>query len=116
MEEPGTESRDLGLLGRALVGGFLTATALFVALLAIGWEALAADTLVFSLSALPFALGLVGWSTVLLSGNAIEGFSREFGISDSWTAAGSRQAMALLTAFGAGGMIGSSVAATLAGL
>jgi len=40
----------------------------------------------FPLAAFPFSVGLIGWSGVLMSGEAIEGFSRELGISENWTA------------------------------
>jgi hypothetical protein len=111
-----SEGTDWGLLGRAVLAGTVAGATLFAILLALGWGSLQADTIVFSLSGLPFSIGLIGWSTVLISGNAIEGFSREFGISESFTVEGSRQAMALLTAFGAGGMIASSIAAMALGV
>nr|WP_276272237.1 hypothetical protein [Halomicroarcula sp. GDY20] len=78
--------------------------------MATGWSPRDASELVFPLAALPFSLGLIGWSTVLLSGRAIETFSTELGISEGWTVEGGRQGTALLTLFGLGGMVGAAVA------
>lgn len=104
--------RDWGLLGRAALVGAVTAGALFYALLVGGWTPYRSSELAFSLAALVFAVGLTAWSGVLLSGDALEGFSRQFGISETWTAESGRQAMALLIAYGAGGMVGAAVAAS----
>jgi hypothetical protein len=99
------------LLGTTLIGVLLGGI-LFLGFLAGGWSARSASELSFSLAGLPFSVGLIGWSTVLLSGNAMEGFSKELGLSSGWTAEGGRQAMALLIAIGGGGMLGSSIAAS----
>lgn len=105
------DSRNWALIARVAVGGGVAAATLFAVLVVAGWRPRAASELAFSLSGLVFSVGLIGWSTVLLSGDAIEGFSRQVGVSRSWTAAGGRQAMAVLTMFGAGGMVGASLAA-----
>ncbi|MFB6072525.1 MAG: hypothetical protein ABEJ88_06110 [Halobacterium sp.] len=102
--------RDWGLLARAAGAGALAAAALFYALVFAGWPPREASQLAFPLAALPFSVGLLGWSTVLMSGDALEGFSREFGVSESWTVESGRQAMALLVAFGLGGMVGAALA------
>lgn len=104
--------RDWGLLGRAALVGALAAGSLFYVLLAAGFTPFRSSQVAFSLAALVFALGLTAWSGVLMSGEALEGFSRQFGISDTWTAESGRQAMALLVAFGAGGMLGAALAAS----
>lgn len=99
------------LLGTTLLGALLGGI-LFLGLLAGGWSAPRASELSFSLAGLPFSIGLIGWSTVLLSGNAMEGFSEELGLSRGWTAEGGREAMALLIAIGGGGMLGSALVAS----
>ena len=104
--------RDWGVLGRAVLVGAIGAGALFYGLLVAGFSPFRSSQVAFSLAALVFALGLTAWSGVLMSGEALEGFSRQFGISDTWTAESGRQAMALLIAFGAGGMVGATLAAT----
>jgi hypothetical protein len=104
--------RDWGLLARTSLGGAVAAATLFYALLVAGWTPYRSSELAFSLAALVFALGLTAWSGVIMSGEALEGFSRQFGISDTWTAESGRQAMAFLIAFGGGGMVGAALAAT----
>jgi len=47
---------------------------------------------------------------VLLSGEAVENYSRELGLSEGWTVESGRQAMAVLVVFGLGGMVGAAVA------
>lgn len=99
------------LLGTTLLGALLGGV-LFLGFLAGGWSARRASELSFSLAGIPFSIGLIGWSTVLLSGNAMENFSKELGLSRSWTTEGGRQAMALLIALGGGGMLGSAIVAS----
>ncbi|WP_232700327.1 DUF7268 family protein [Halobacterium wangiae] len=103
--------RDWGLLARFAGAGFVAAFSLFYALVfGLGYAPRTASGLAFPLAAIPFALGLIGWSAVLLSGEAVETFSTELGISDSWTVESGRQAMAVLLVFGLGGMVGAAVA------
>jgi hypothetical protein len=103
--------RDWGLFARALGAGAVAAGVLFYALvLAVGWTPRNASELVFPLGALVFSVGLLGWSGVLLSGNALEGFSREYNIVAGWTVEGGRQAMALMITFGVGAMVGAALA------
>lgn len=99
------------LLGAVLLGALLGGI-LFLGLLAGGWPARRASEISFSLGGIPFSIGLIGWSTVLLSGNAMEGFSKELGLSKGWTVEGGRQAMALLIAVGGGAMLGSALTAS----
>lgn len=111
MATPEPPTRDWTALAQTAIIGGVAAILLFAALVyALAWTPRSASELTFSLAALPFALGLIGWSTVLLSGNALEGFSREFNISQTWTKRGGRNAMARLIAVGAGGMVGASLA------
>jgi hypothetical protein len=103
--------RDWGILVRAAGVGGALAFALFYALhLGVGVPPRDASEVAFPLAALPFAVGLVGWSGVLMSGDAIERFSAELGISEGWTVESGRQAMAVLVSFGLGGMVGAAVA------
>lgn len=108
---PETDRNWRLLLGTTLLGALLGGV-LFLGLLVGGWSARRASELSFSIAGLPFSIGLIGWSTVLLSGNAMEGFSKELGLSSGWTAEGGRQAMALLIAIGGGGMLGSAIVAS----
>jgi hypothetical protein len=113
MSQAGVEAagRDWGLFVRAAGYGAAAAFALFYVLhLGVGVTPRQASEVTFPLAALPFSVGLIGWSGVLMSGDAIEGFSKELGISENWTAESGRQAMALLTAFGLGGMVGAAIA------
>lgn len=103
--------RDYRLLARAGLYGALAASALFYVLVLASVGPYRASEVAFSLSALAFAFGLTGWSGVVMSGEAIEAFSKEFGITENWTAKSGRQAMALVTVFGLGGMIGAALAA-----
>ncbi|MFB6268940.1 MAG: hypothetical protein ABEH83_03290 [Halobacterium sp.] len=110
---PGAEDagRDWRLLARAAGFGAALAAVLFYGLVAVAVVPRRASEVAFSLPALAFAVGLLGWSGVVMSGDAMEGFSRELGISEGFSAAGARQAMAVLVAFGGGGMVGAAVAA-----
>lgn len=103
--------RDWTALARTAAAGGFAAIALFAVLVfGVQWTPRSASELTFSLAALPFSLGLIGWATVLLSGNAIEGFSRQFNVSRTWNKEGGRDAMARLIAVGAGAMVGASLA------
>lgn len=104
--------RNWRLLGGTVLLGALLGGILFLALLAGGSQARRASEISFSLAGIPFSIGLIGWSTVLLSGNAMEDFSKELGLSRGWTVEGGRQAMSLLIAFGGGGMLGSALIAS----
>ena len=103
--------RKWGLLARAAGAGAVAAFALFYTLVFLADLApRTASEIAFPLAALPFSLGLLGWSAVLMSGRAVENYSAELGISESWTVEGGRQAMALLVWFGFGGMVGAAIA------
>lgn len=99
-----------GLIGRAVLVGALSAMVLFGLLLVLDWSPRDASSTVFSLAALVFSVGLIGWSTVLMTGEAMERFSSDLGLSEGWTVRGGRQAMALLVAGGGGGMVGAAIA------
>ena len=87
--------RDWNALARTALAGAVAAAALFGAFVIAGVPPQRASELAFSLSGLPFSVGLIGWSTVLLSGDAIERFSRDLGMSERWTTSGGRRAMAI---------------------
>lgn len=112
MSVQGGPNRDWRRLLEATLVGALLGGSLFLGFLLGGWSARRASELSFSLSGLPFSIGLIGWSMILLSGNAMEGFSKELGLSEGWTVEGGRQAMALLIAIGGGGMLGSALIAS----
>jgi hypothetical protein len=103
------------LFARAAIVGAVGAATLFVVLVLGGRTPFRASEIAFSLAALPFAIGLIGWSTAILSGNAIEGFTRTFDISDEWTAESGRRTMALLVVAGLTGMVSVSLVAAVYG-
>lgn len=105
-----TPDKPWGLIARAAGIGAICAMLLFGLLLALDWTPRNASELVFSVAALVFSVGLIGWSTVLMAGEAMEGFSSELGLSEGWTVRSGRQAMALLVAGGGGGMVGAALA------
>ena len=107
---------DWGLLARAALVGAVGAATLFLVLVFGGRTPQRASEIAFSLAALPFAIGLIGWSTAILSGGAIEGFTRTFDISEEWTAESGRRTMTLLVVAGLAGMVGSSVTAAVYGV
>jgi hypothetical protein len=71
---------------------------------------------VFAVGALVFGFSILGWSGSVFAGRGIENFQRHIGGRSDWSAADSRQAMAVLGGVGLGGMIGASLATVVVGL
>jgi hypothetical protein len=100
------------LVGSAvLVGCVLTGASVIALSFAEGTRF--ASTQVFSLSALVFGFGLFGWASAALSGRTIEHAKRSLNVSSDWTEASARRAMARISGFGFGGMVGVMVVTTL---
>jgi hypothetical protein len=62
---------------------------------------------VFSLAALVFGFGLLGWSGSAMFGRAVETTQEYMETGSNWTEADSRRAMARILGFGVGGMVGA---------
>lgn len=103
-------------LGRVAVLGFALAVAGLVALVVAGRSLRAASSLAFSVAALAFGFGLTAWAGTLLLGDTLEAVHDRLDAGGDWTAADSRQGMAVLAALGGGGMAGAVVATTALGL
>ncbi|WP_435180861.1 DUF7268 family protein [Halorussus sp. AFM4] len=102
-------------VGRAtLLGAGLGALGL-VALVAAGEPVDLASETVFAVGALVFGFSLLGWSGTVFAGRGIESFQRHLGGRSDWSAADSRQAMAVLGGVGVGGMAGASLATVVVG-
>jgi hypothetical protein len=80
---------------------------------AAGYTPRDASGLVFSLGALAFGFGLLGWSGSILVGDAVEIRNARLGKTSDWTEAKSRRAMARIGGFGFGVMLGSAIVSAL---
>lgn len=100
------------LLGTAGAVGILVG-GLGIAFLTISTALSVASAQVFSLGALVCGFGVLGWSGSALVGRSIEGMQRRLDIATGWSERDSRRAMARLTGFGAGVMIGVAIVTTL---
>lgn len=104
------------IVGSAGAIGFLLSV-LAVALIPIlpqyGLQFVSTET--FLLATLCFGFGVLGWSGSILAGNGIENAQRHLNTGTNWTEADSRRAMARISGFGAGGMVGVIIATTLLG-
>ena len=72
-----------------------------------------ASTQIFAVGALVLGFAVLGWSGSVLAGSAVETLQAYLDAETDWTERDSRRAMARLTGFGAGVMIGVSVATAL---
>ncbi|EMA43254.1 DUF7268 family protein [Halococcus saccharolyticus] len=72
-----------------------------------------ASTQIFAVGALVLGFAVLGWSGSVLAGNAVETLQSHLDTDTGWTERDSRRAMARLTGFGAGVMVGVSVATAL---
>ena len=95
---------------RARVVGTAGAAGLLVGLAATAGLAAtrstpAARSTVFSLGALVFGFGTLGWSSSILFGTGIENAQRHLDTGIHWNEADSRRAMARIGSFGAGVMV-----------
>lgn len=100
------------LVGAAvLVGWLLGAAAMGV--FATQYDPQFVSTQLFSIGALCFGFGLLGWSGSVLAGRSIETAQRHLDTGSNWTEAGSRRAMARICGFGFGVMVGVVCVTTL---
>jgi hypothetical protein len=67
----------------------------------------------FSLAAIALGFGVLGWSGSIFAGRGFEEMQRHLDTGTDWTEEDSRRAMARISGFGAGGMVGVIVATTL---
>lgn len=104
------------IVGAAAAVGFLLSV-LAVSLLPIlaQYDLRFVSTQAFLLATLCFGFGILGWSGSILAGSGIENAQRHLDTGTNWTEADSRRAMARISGFGAGGMIGVIIATTLIG-
>lgn len=99
----------------AVIGFFLSAFAVFLLAIATQYDLRFVSTQTFSLAALCFGFGILGWSGSIFAGNGVENAQRYLDTGTNWSESDSRRAMARISGFGAGGMIGVTVVATLLG-
>lgn len=97
----------------AALGFCLFATGALV--LATQYDLQTVSTQTFSLAALCFGFGILGWSGAVLAGNSVEAAQRHLDTGTNWTEADSRRAMARISGAGAGGMVGVIVVVTILG-
>jgi hypothetical protein len=103
----------LRLVGPA--GGIGVFLAVIVAILArvLGWPAPTWIDSTFAFGGLWFGFGLLTWAISIMLGRTIEGLQSQMDLSTRWTERKSRRAMARVTAFGAGLMIGTTILGSL---
>lgn len=103
-------------LARLAVLGIVLGAGGVLALVAAGRNARVVSAIVFSLAALVFGFGLSAWAGTLLLGESFERVHAMLDVDADWTAADSRQAMAVLAAVGGGAMVGVVAVTVLLGL
>jgi hypothetical protein len=96
-------------LARVSTAGFVAAAIAVLAGVAIGRPVRDVNTLVFSLGALVFGFGLSSWASALLLGNSLDMTASLADLDRDWSSADIADAMSLLTAFGAGVMVGGAL-------
>lgn len=107
----------LRLVGSAaLVGGVLAALGVVGSLLLTQYGLAVVSTQLFSLGALCFGFGLLGWSGSVLAGPSVEHAQQYLDTDTDWTEDDSRRAMARIGGFGFGGMFGVICVASLLGV
>lgn len=100
-----------GAAGVGLVVGGLLTVGLFV--LVHPQDLQRASSRAFAFGALALGFGVLGWSGSIISGRGFERFQTYLDTGTDWTERDSRRAMARISGFGAGVMIGV-VPATIA--
>jgi DUF917 family protein len=101
------QSRRVG--GAALVGVVLATLAAGTAAVVTG-DAEGVTELLFSLGTLVFGFAVVGWAGSVMAGRGFENLQKHLSTGSQWTERDSRRAMSRIGGFGAGGMIGASLA------
>ena len=103
------------LVGRAALAGLLVGALGVAGVAAVYGDATFASEQVFSLAALVFAFGLLGWSGSAMVGRSVETAHEYMETGSDWTEADSRRAMSRILGFGLGGMGGAIVGTLLLG-
>jgi hypothetical protein len=104
MAATGWLRRRARVVGTAVAAGLLVGLAATAGLSATR-STHAARSTVFSLGALVFGFGTLGWSSSILFGTGIENAQRHLDTGTDWNEADSRRAMARIGSFGAGVMV-----------
>lgn len=105
------------LVGSAvLVGGVLAVLGVVFLIFGTQHDLAVVSTQLFSLGALCFGFGLLGWSGSVLAGSSVEHAQQYLDTGTNWTEDDSRRAMARIGGFGFGGMLGVIVVASILGL
>lgn len=103
------------LVGRAALAGLLAGALGVVVVALLAGDVTLASEQVFSLAALVFGFGLLGWSGSAMFGRAVETTQEYMETGSNWTEASSRRAMARVLGFGLGGMVGAIIGTLLVG-
>ncbi|MFC4358017.1 hypothetical protein ACFO0N_08665 [Halobium salinum] len=103
------------LVGTAALVGLVAGVVGFIVSLLYFDSVRAASDLVFVLGSVAFGFGLLGWAGSMLVSNSVGAMQEHLGTAEGWTERGSRRAMARITGFGAGAMVGVVVATVAAG-
>jgi hypothetical protein len=104
------------VFGAGLVGGVVGVLATVVVFVAIHPDDLQrASARSFALAAIALGFGVLGWSGSIFAGRGFEAMQEHLETGTNWTERDSRRAMARISGFGAGAMIGVVVATTLLG-
>lgn len=102
------------LVGVAVAAGAVVVVPVLVGVALWTGDVRLATRKVFAVGAILFGMGLLGWSSSVMVGGAVEAMQDTLDTRTNWTESDSRRAMARIGGFGAGWMAGSSFAATLA--
>jgi hypothetical protein len=103
-------TEDPVVLARSVAVGFAGGAVGVPLFLVVGWSVRNASELVFALGALAFGFGLTSWASAILLGGTLDEASEQLDLDRRWTSADSRNAMSVITAFGAAAMVGAPVA------
>jgi hypothetical protein len=106
-------AETFAVLARAAAIGAAAGAVLVVALVLSGSTPRSATALAFSLAALVLGFGVTVWSAVLLLGETLA--AAHDALDRDWSAADTRQAMAVLAVAGAAGMVGAVVVSAVLG-
>jgi hypothetical protein len=98
--------------GAAVVGVVLATLVAGVATVVTG-DAEGTTELLFSLGTLIFGFAMVGWAGSVMAGRGFENLQKHLSTGSQWTERDSRRAMSRIGGFGAGGMIGASLASVV---
>lgn len=103
------------LVGPAALAGLFVGILGVVVVTVVYDDVTLASEQVFSLAALVFGFGLLGWSGSAMFGRAVETTQEYMETGSEWTEESSRRAMARILGFGLGGMTGAIVGTLVLG-